>query len=498
MYCKNCGKELKMEERFCSSCGTLNERNIGSGKKRTFIKPVIGLLILFICVCGSVVFVNIIRKGFYNQTGVKEEVKKAGLFSKKKYLARVKNSNDLWGYINEDGEEVIDCQFDWAGDFDEEGVAQVGQIFAVYEDYTEYLYGIINTDGELILNYTYTEIGDFAENGLAYVGKNSGLDEEGNDVCRYGFINREGKEVIPCRYRDCEEFSNGYAAVEDTAGDWGYLDKNGNEVIECQYQYAEDFSEKGLAVVGTRRQETLCINTEGETILSSEGPEYFVSTYDNGMILAMEENDDWFWSQYYLVDENGEKVFDNVFGYVDEFVNGYAAVQEWTEEGDGKWSYINENGELLTQYQFSSVNDFSEDGYAIVMQESSDDEWKYGVIDSSDKMVIPCKYDALWYVGNDLFICARNKDYEEYYYVALIDKNENYIIPFYEGDIIGQGDNGWFAVERYVSDTIDDDYYDYESMDPTVYKCEYVDQKGDTVLVLPEEYVQAFEFEKVR
>ena len=89
-------------------------------------------------------------------------------------LARVKKG-DLWGFINQNGEEVIPCRYDGAGFFSE---------------------------------------------GLAAVKK--------GDLC--GFINQNGEEVIPCRYDRVWPFSEGLALVR-IADKWGYVDKEGNSTF---------------------------------------------------------------------------------------------------------------------------------------------------------------------------------------------------------------------------------------------------------------------------
>ena len=82
----------------------------------------------------------------------------------------------------------------------------------------------------------YDFIKDFFE-GLAMVRKNY----------RYGYIDKEGNEVIALQYEDAKDFSEGLAMVCKNYR-YGYIDKEGNEVIALQYEDAENFSE-GLAVV---------------------------------------------------------------------------------------------------------------------------------------------------------------------------------------------------------------------------------------------------------
>jgi hypothetical protein len=45
---------------------------------------------------------------------------------------------------------------------------------------------------------------------------------------KWGFVDKTGKEVIPCIYKDVGDFSEGYAQVQRTwDGQWGFIDKNG-------------------------------------------------------------------------------------------------------------------------------------------------------------------------------------------------------------------------------------------------------------------------------
>ena len=73
--------------------------------------------------------------------------------------------------------------------------------------------------------------------GLAWVRLNG----------KYGFIDKSGTEVIPCKYDWAFSFSEGRACVQ-LNGKYGFIDKSGTEVTPCKYDYANPFSE-GLACV---------------------------------------------------------------------------------------------------------------------------------------------------------------------------------------------------------------------------------------------------------
>ena len=83
----------------------------------------------------------------------------------------------------------------------------------------------------------YSWISDLFFEGLAMVTKDG----------KYGYINEEGEEVIPCKHNEAWDFSEGLAKVKKD-GKWGYINKEGEEVIPCKYDSVGDFSE-GLAEV---------------------------------------------------------------------------------------------------------------------------------------------------------------------------------------------------------------------------------------------------------
>lgn len=109
-------------------------------------------------------------------------------------LAVVKNAKtELYGYINEDYVEQIPCQFKFANDFSE----GLGLVYTEKEKY------FIDNTGKIALagldKYTYVES---FKNNRAVVDI---------DKHNYGYIDRTGKEVIPCQFYKAWAFSEDLA-----------------------------------------------------------------------------------------------------------------------------------------------------------------------------------------------------------------------------------------------------------------------------------------------
>ncbi len=198
-------------------------------------------------------------------------------------LAAVEGQNEKWGFVDEEGEEVIETKFEAVGAFSN-GIAQVNISefsFFIFNTY-------INKEGKLLFQPELDEATQFSE-GRAFIridGKLKLIGDKGQVIkelsmalsskCntdsiamgyseglmgmkfapggkvskwynKCGFIDRDGNIVIDAQFREARQFNEGLAAVK--IGDkWGYIDRQGNMVIEPKFAEAGSF-DKRLAVV---------------------------------------------------------------------------------------------------------------------------------------------------------------------------------------------------------------------------------------------------------
>ena len=89
--------------------------------------------------------------------------------------------------------------------------------------------------------------------------------EEKIQIC--GFIDKNGKEIIPLKYSNASSYSDGLAAVcKDNK--CGYIDKSGKEVIKIKYDSVTDFNE-GVAIVESNGKK-MYIDKSGKKVISKE------------------------------------------------------------------------------------------------------------------------------------------------------------------------------------------------------------------------------------
>src|SRR5690606_25585900 len=134
---------------------------------------------------------------------------------------------DFYGLIDDQGKEIVPCECQYFIPI-EHGLIRT--------ENKEGLVGILDQAGNSIVPFSrgYQSISHFND-GLALV-------RESQLPLRYGFIDRQGIEVIPLQYVNAGYFRNGLAAVQNFDGKWGFIDKTGKQLIPFQYdEVIKDF-----------------------------------------------------------------------------------------------------------------------------------------------------------------------------------------------------------------------------------------------------------------
>ena len=176
----------------------------------------------------------------------------------------------LWGYVDPLGTFVIPCSYHSSNYYDN----------GVMDDWGEY--------------GAPDEANDFHE-GLVMVMKNR----------MAGFLNKQGKTVIPFVYKRAKDFSEGLAAVK-TSQKWGFVDKEGNNVIPCQYDTVASFKEGLVAAV--KNGKCGYINANGQEVVPFifDKPAEFEPLHDFCEGLAVIKKN----GVYGYVDKEGKSTFD--------------------------------------------------------------------------------------------------------------------------------------------------------------------------------------------
>ncbi len=269
-----------------------------------------------------------------------------------------------WGYIDREGKQLFQKWFDYAGEF------KSGFAIVKYQG----KWGGINNKGEFVIPNVYEGVSDISEKeawikeegvwkmvslpemesrinipvrifgeskeGIRWIEK---MNDDPDNIER-AYINSKG-EVLTEWFSNATDFSEGLAAIEKN-GSWGYINLKGEMAIEPSLGYSSQFSE-GLA--------------------------------------AFTSNDGDRSGKWGYINQKGEVKIPQQFYFADAFRNGMAEVRN--EKGER--GFINKQGQLVVDYKFESVNNFSEDFAAVQLEK------KWGFIDTSGTLVIRAVYDKI-------------------------------------------------------------------------------------------------------
>ena len=152
-------------------------------------------------------------------------------------------------------------------------------------------------------------------------------------------------------------FSEGLAVTEQE-GKYGFVDRDGRTVIPFRYDWADAFDE-GLALV---RQNDLF------GLIDKTGREVLAPVYEdirwrssNGVIPACGENGAW-----RLYDREGNVISPNAFDFIFDFSCGLASVRR-----ENKYGYIDSRGEVVIPLIYDEAYTFSEEGLATAVKNGS-------------------------------------------------------------------------------------------------------------------------------
>lgn len=277
--------------------------------------------------------------------------------------------------------------------------------------------GIISSSGKILLECLYEDVLPFSEGLAAY------KDLDGS----WRFIDTEGRIVLtldPAYYvSSLCGFKCGLCAVFKTNEDnyemkYGYLNKQGREVIECKFSYAGDFDELSELAVVSIDDFQCAINRFGIVV----SPHYDSLIIQNGWLIVHNYpqtnfiQDKSIESTINLPKKAGKyisiSISNNVCAYftdkqlgcfdmkhpnkrqtfkgaVKTIYSGFSAGLLAVQLDEGPWGFINSKCEITIPFLYSSARDFS--GGLAAVKSSQNNMWGY--INPNGEIVIDFKYD---------------------------------------------------------------------------------------------------------
>ena len=182
--------------------------------------------------------------------------------------------DDEWGIINTKGKVVLEAEFDKV-------LAGYKNGMAIVEDGGDYV--LINKKGVEIFEFDdCIPYGTYSENGLILVQevKKSG---EG----KFGFLDKKGDIVIDYDYKRASDFADCGLAVIFDGKEYGFINKNGKEIIAPEYDsivspdgrvgfFSDSFAVVGLEDDNSGKDKLFIISKHGKRVFECDGVQWTV------------------------------------------------------------------------------------------------------------------------------------------------------------------------------------------------------------------------------
>ena len=240
-----------------------------------------------------------------------------------------------YGFIDGNNNMVIQPKYQYAMPFVEN--------YAVVKQYDRQ--GVIDKTGKEVLPIKYDFVSPMNK-GLFWAYYDGGL----------ALFNNKFKQLTPFIYQDANPVYSEELFPVMRDGKWGFVNKKGKEKIPCQYEMVSPFKEgRAMVMLGKRYG---IIDKKGRYVLPIEyGPAGLRSNayiYCDG--LAMVEKG----GKFGFVDVDGKVVVPLKYESAYHFAEGLAPVKL-----NEKWGFINTNGEVVIPFKFE-IASFFENGRAEV------------------------------------------------------------------------------------------------------------------------------------
>ena len=337
------------------------------------LKKVFAVIILFVVIIMCIVMLKGILAG--------EEEKQENITSIDYFVAY---NNNKWGVINSNGDIVIDpsyaemiivpnskkdiflCTFD-----------------VNYDDGTYKTKALNGKNEEIFTSYEQIEaITNIDENqNLSYNGQVLRVQKQG----KYGLINMDGTEILPCEYEEIKALQGVENAILlQKEGKYGIVNNEGKTLIEPNYVEIQGLGKEASQGFIVKNQE------EKYGIIDISNKQVLETKYD--AISKIHKGD------YYVVTENGKQKVVKKDGT--EILNGeydeIVAILKNPENGiiykdNEKYGLMNLEGTKIIAENYDDLKE-AKTGTFIVKQKDN-----YGIIDQEGKTLVEVKYKGINY-----------------------------------------------------------------------------------------------------
>ena len=291
---------------------------------------------------------------------------------------KIRNKENKYGFIDEKGNVVIPCRYDYIYDF-EGGIA-----IAYLNDKC----GVIDLNGRIIVDFKYDEIESFNV-GLAKFKINN----------RYGYLNEKGKVEIEPVFESAYSFEKcGVAIVKKEGEKYGLINNVGKYIIPPIYDSSVNIishsfrHQYGFIPIKNIEGKYGVINENGEVVIPFIYDELIIPDYwHEPMVLSVLNK------KYGLIDFNGNTILDPVYDNICEYGTQNLL---WVCFKKLK-GIITRQGEVIIPCEYNEIS--KEINGLITVKNNA----LYGLFSSTGEKISEVVLNSVWYI-NKFLVGAQN------------------------------------------------------------------------------------------
>lgn len=311
--------------------------------------------------------------------------------------------------------------------------------YSYYTVYENGKFGVINNEGETVINPEYTEIGLIPNKDVPMF------------ICTYDLNDQDGTYKTKVINQKNEEIFKEYSKVEaidnfdskqniwyeddvlrvEKDGKYGLINFEGKEVLPCDYD--EITALKGVTnnLLVKKDGKVGLVNEKGQTIVNTEYKDIktLKEGYKNEYIIVNDNN------QYGIISTTGTVIIEPKYEDVKYLNNS----EMFAIKDAGVWKLINKDNQILIDGGYDNIIEAK--GENVVVEKDG----KYGVVTTKNEEKIPVEYEQIKYTFSIYYIAKTGGKY------GIINLNNEQVKDFnyINMDYVEKGD----FIQADVSDT---------------------------------------------
>lgn len=311
--------------------------------------------------------------------------------------------------------------------------------YSYYTVYENGKFGVINNEGETVINPEYTEIVLIPNKDVPIF------------ICTYDLNDQDGTYKTKVINQKNEEIFKEYSKVEaidnfdskqniwyeddvlrvEKDGKYGLINFEGKEVLPCDYD--EITALKGVTnnLLVKKDGKVGLVNEKGQTIINTEYKDIktLKEGYKNEYIIVNDNN------QYGIISTTGTVIIEPKY----EDVKYLNSSEMFAIKDAGVWKLINRDNQILIDGGYDNIIEAK--GENVVVEKGG----KYGVVTTKNEEKIPVEYEQIKYTFSIYYIAKTGGKY------GIINLNNEQVKDFnyINMDYVEKGD----FIQADVSDT---------------------------------------------